>query len=179
METNKLKLLVSKSCLDFGRRVDKHLQLIRESEGLIVPVNARGEKTFIAPMDEPIFSNGESKVVLLESVRGCDVYYLTDVNNWGLTYPLHGLENNMSPQDHFRNITSAVGAVRGDAARLTVIQTILYESRQHRRKSRESLNGNLLNSDVSSGNFTSGNSLKGILFSQSSINSTYLETSAP
>ena len=139
METNKLKLLVSKSCLDFGRRVDKHLQLIRESEGLIVPVNARGEKTFIAPMDEPIFSNGESKVVLLESVRGCDVYYLTDVNNWGLTYPLHGLENNMSPQDHFRNITSAVGAVRGDAARLTVIQTILYESRQHRRKARESL----------------------------------------
>ena len=139
MEVNKLKLLVSKSCLDFGARVDKHLQLIRESENLVVPVNENGDKTFVVPMDEPIFSNGESKGVLRGSVRGCDVYYLTDVNNWGITYPLHGAENHMSPQDHFHNITSAVGAVRGDAARLTVIETILYESRQHRRKARESL----------------------------------------
>ena len=137
--SGKLKLLVSKSCADFGEKVDKHLQLIREEKKLIVPKNEKGEKTFIVEMKEPTFGNGESKVVLTGSVRGGDVFHITDPNNWGITYDICGCENHMSPQDHFHNITSAVGAVRGDALRFTSVQTILYESRQHRRKARESL----------------------------------------
>lgn len=126
--TGVLKLLVSKNCIDLGQRVNFELQKLRKDE-----------VERIVAMDEPIFANGESKVVLKESVRDADLYYLTDVGNWGCMYRLHGIENHMSPQDHFRNIVSTVSAVRGHSDRLTVIEPLLYASRQHRRKGRESL----------------------------------------
>lgn len=123
-----LKLLVSKSCIDLGQKVNKNLQLIRGDQ-----VNR------IVKMDEPVFNNGESKVVLQESVRDADLYYLTDPNNWGVTYNMYGVENHMTPQQHFQNIISTVSANRGHTDRFTVIETILYSARQHRRKGRESL----------------------------------------
>ena len=123
-----LKLLVSKSCIELGRKVNKNLQLIR------------GDSVdHIVKMDEPVFGNGESKVVLKESVRDADLYYLTDPNNWGVTYNMYGIINHMTPQQHFQNIISTVSANRGHTSRFTVIETILYSSRQHRRKGRESL----------------------------------------
>lgn len=124
----KLKLLVSKSCIELGRLVNFNLQKIRQDT-----INR------IVEMEEPVFGNGESKVVLHESVRDADLYYMSDVNNWGCTYNMFGIENHMSPQDHFHNIVSTVSAVRGHASKLTVIEPLLYSSRQHRRKGRESL----------------------------------------
>ncbi len=125
---NNLKLLVSKSCIELGQRVNQNLQLIRKDQ-----------IDRIVKMEEPVFGNGESKVVLSESVRDADLYYLTDPNNWGVTYKMYGNVNHMTPQQHFQNIVSAVSANRGHTDRFTVIETILYSSRQHRRKGRESL----------------------------------------
>ena len=123
-----LKLLVSKSCIELGRKVNTNLQLIRKDQ-----------IDRIVQMDEPVFGNGESKVVLKESVRDADLFYMTDPNNWGVTYDMYGTTNHMTPPQHFQNIISTVSANRGHTDRFTVIETILYSSRQHRRKGRESL----------------------------------------
>ena len=126
--TKNLKLLVSKSCLELGEKVNENLQTIRKDK-----INR------IVKMEEPVFGNGESKVVIKESVRDADLFYITDPNNWGVTYDMYGIKNHMTPQDHFHNIISTISAVRGHAMRLTVVESILYSSRQHRRKGRESL----------------------------------------
>ena len=125
---NNLKLLVSKSCFELGQQVNKHLQLIRNDQ-----INR------IVPMDEVFFGNSESKVAIKETVRDADLFYMTDPNNWGLTYKMYGIQNHVTPQQHMQNLESTISATCGHADRLTVIETILYSSRQHRRKGRESL----------------------------------------
>lgn len=85
------------------------------------------------------FGSGEAKGVILESVRGADLYLLVDVANYSLTYSLCGHPNHMSPDDHFQDLKRIIAAVGGKARRITVIMPFLYESRQHKRSSRESL----------------------------------------
>lgn len=87
----------------------------------------------------PRFGSGEAKGVILESVRGTDLYLLVDVANYSLTYSLCGHPNHMSPDDHFQDLKRIIAAVGGKARRITVIMPFLYESRQHKRSSRESL----------------------------------------
>ncbi len=77
--------------------------------------------------------------MILESVRGVDLYLLVDVCNYSLTYSLCGFENHMSPDDHFQDLKRIIAAVGGKARRITVIMPFLYESRQHKRTARESL----------------------------------------
>lgn len=87
----------------------------------------------------PRFGSGEAKGVINESVRGKDLYLMVDVCNYSLTYSLSGHVNHMSPDDHFQNLKRVIAAVGGKARRLNVIMPFLYESRQHKRSSRESL----------------------------------------
>ena len=87
----------------------------------------------------PRFGSGEAKGMILESVRGCDLYLLVDVCNYSLTYSLCGHENHMSPDDHYQDLKRIIAAVGGKARRITVIMPYLYESRQHKRTGRESL----------------------------------------
>ncbi|MGN0133054.1 MAG: ribose-phosphate pyrophosphokinase [Lachnospiraceae bacterium] len=87
----------------------------------------------------PRFGSGEAKGVILESVRGTDLYLLVDVANYSLTYSLCGHPNHMSPDDHYQDLKRIIAAVGGKARRITVIMPFLYESRQHKRSSRESL----------------------------------------
>ena len=87
----------------------------------------------------PRFGSGEAKGVILESVRGTDLYILVDVCNYSLTYSLCGHENHMSPDDHYQDLKRIISAVGGKARRITVIMPFLYESRQHKRTTRESL----------------------------------------
>lgn len=87
----------------------------------------------------PRFGSGEAKGVILESVRGTDLYLLVDVANYSLTYSLCGHANHMSPDDHFQDLKRIIAAVGGKARRITVIMPFLYESRQHKRSTRESL----------------------------------------
>ena len=87
----------------------------------------------------PRFGTGEGKCVLEESVRGSDLYILGDVTNYSMTYTLNGFTNHMSPDDHYQDLKRIIAAVGGKAHRLTVVMPFLYESRQHKRSTRESL----------------------------------------
>ena len=87
----------------------------------------------------PRFGSGEAKGVIDQSVRGMDLYLLVDVCNYSLTYSLCGYENHMSPDDHYQDLKRIIAAVGGKARRINVIMPFLYESRQHKRTGRESL----------------------------------------
>lgn len=87
----------------------------------------------------PRFGSGEAKGIIKESVRGDDLYILVDVCNYSLTYSVCGHTNHMSPDDHYQDLKRIIAAVGGKARRITVVMPFLYESRQHKRSSRESL----------------------------------------
>ena len=87
----------------------------------------------------PRFGSGEAKCIINETIRGLDVYILVDVCNYSLTYKVCGQLNHMSPDDHFADLKRVISAMSGKAARITVIMPFLYESRQHKRSARESL----------------------------------------
>ena len=125
---HELGLLVLESCKELGNAVDKYIQAKRE-------VN----ESFIIPIEEIRFSNGEGKVKLPQTVRGKDIYILCDIGNYSCTYEMFGFTNHKGPDEHFQDIKRTVSAIRGKARRITVIMPLLYESRQHRRKGRESL----------------------------------------
>lgn len=95
--------------------------------------------SYLIKHDCPRFGSGEAKGTIKESVRGDDLYLLVDVCNYNLTYTVCGHENHMSPDDHYQDLKRIIAAVGGKARRITVIMPFLYESRQHKRSSRESL----------------------------------------
>lgn len=87
----------------------------------------------------PRFATGEAKGLIKQSVRGKDLYIITDVFNYSVTYKMYGMDVPMSPDDHFQDLKRAISATAGKAKRITVIMPMLYEGRQHKRSSRESL----------------------------------------
>ena len=103
--------------------------------------NRENEKqdSYLLESSCPRFGSGEAKGILKESVRGDDLYLLVDVCNYSLTYSVCGHQNHMSPDDHFQDLKRIIAAISGKAKRITVIMPFLYESRQHKRSSRESL----------------------------------------
>ena len=126
-------LIVMESCRDLGQRVDKHLKELHEEQNGNVP------DTFIIKSRCPRFSNGEAKGIIDESVRGKDIYILVDVGNYSLTYNIMGIQNHMSPDDHYADLKRTIAAMAGKAKRITLIMPMLYEGRQHKRSARESL----------------------------------------
>ena len=99
----------------------------------------RGGEHFLIPCECPRFGSGEGKGIIKESVRDRDIYILVDVCNNSLTYKMDGAPNRMSPDDHYQDLKRIIAACNGKAARLTVVMPFLYESRQHRKTMRESL----------------------------------------
>lgn len=131
-----LGVIALESSAELGHKINQ--LLIRKREGS--PYNAGGEdNSFLVNVNEIRFSNGEGKLVLEDTVRGKDVYILCDVGNYSCTYKMFGYENHKSPDDHFQDIKRVLSAIGGKAKRITVIMPMLYASRQHRRKGRESL----------------------------------------
>ena len=99
-----------------------------------------GEKrNYIIDIDVPRFSNGEGKVQINETMRDKEIYIIADVGNYSVSYNLYGKENHMSPDDHFLDIVRAISAISGKARKITLFMPLMYSSRQHRRKARESL----------------------------------------
>lgn len=99
----------------------------------------RGGEHFLIPVECPRFGTGEGKGIIRESVRDRDLYILVDVCNPSVTYSMDGEPNRMSPDDHYQDLKRVIAAANGKAARITVVMPFLYESRQHRRTVRESL----------------------------------------
>ncbi len=93
----------------------------------------------VVPLKQPRFSNGEGKVELESTVRHKDVFILSDVGNYGCTYKLYGNDHIMTPDEHFQDIKRVISAIKGHTSSIHVVMPLLYESRQHKRKGRESL----------------------------------------
>ena len=138
-----LGLIPLESCRSLGEKVDQYLvkwRTERESEHKDSLAFAGYQRdTYILDTKVPRFGSGEAKGVINESVRGDDLYIMVDVCNHSLTYSLSGNKNRMSPDDHYQDLKRIIAAVGGKARRITVIMPFLYESRQHKRTSRESL----------------------------------------
>ncbi len=130
-------------CEEMGNRVNDYLLKWRketnhEHKDNIV-FSGYENDTYLINAKVPRFGSGEAKGIIEESVRGKDLYLMVDVCNYSLTYSLSGNTNHMSPDDHFQNLKRIIAAVGGKARRLNVIMPFLYESRQHKRSARESL----------------------------------------
>lgn len=138
-----LGMIPLQGCKALGEKVDYYLvkwRTERESEHKdSLAFSGYMRDSYILGAKVPRFGSGEAKGIILESVRGYDLYILVDVANYSLTYSLCGHENHMSPDDHYQDLKRIISAVGGKARRITVIMPYLYESRQHKRTARESL----------------------------------------
>ncbi len=138
-----LGIIPLEGCKSLGEKVDYYLvkwRTERESEHKDSLAFAGYQRdSYIVNTKVPRFGSGEAKGVINQSVRGDDLYILVDVCNHSLTYSLCGEVNHMSPDDHYQDLKRIISAVGGKARRITVIMPFLYESRQHKRNGRESL----------------------------------------
>ena len=138
-----LGLIPLKSCSTLGAKVNDWLvewRKERESEHKTTIAFAGYQKdSYIIGAKTPRFGSGEAKGELTESVRGDDLYIMVDVCNYNMTYTMNGLKNHMSPDDHYQDLKRVIAAVGGKGRRINVIMPFLYESRQHKRTGRESL----------------------------------------
>lgn len=138
-----LGLIPLKGMEDFTKKVNNYLvewRKERESEHKDTLLFSEYEKEdYIIKSTISRFGSGEAKGTIEESVRGDDLYLLVDVCNYSMTYSLSGKINHMSPDDHFQDLKRIIAAIAGKARRITVIMPFLYESRQHKKTGRESL----------------------------------------
>ena len=138
-----LGLIPITGCEELGEQVNKFLVKWRkESENQHVGdvvFNGYVRDNYIINTKVPRFGSGEAKGIITESVRGKDLYLMVDVLNYNVTYSLTGNVNHMSPDDHFQNLKRVIAAIGGKSRRINIIMPFLYESRQHKRSGRESL----------------------------------------
>ena len=138
-----LGIIPLEGCKSLGEKVDYFLvkwRAERESEHKdSLAFTGYQRDSYILDAKVPRFGSGEAKGVINQSVRGTDLYLLVDIANYSLTYSLCGHRNHMSPDDHYQDLKRIIAAVGGKARRITVIMPFLYESRQSKRSSRESL----------------------------------------
>lgn len=130
IENEKLGLVVFKSALELGNSIDKHL---------LDMYGISDEYTFIVPIKENFFEDGHFKVELEETVRGKDLYFLTDIGNYSIEYNMHGFVNHTSPNDLMMQLKDGIGACNCHANYINIIMPLLYAGRQHRRNTRENL----------------------------------------
>ncbi len=136
----KLSIISMKGCEEFTEKIDWYLRQMRQDENV---------QTYVTHVTCPRFGTGEGKGVIDESVRGHDVYIICDCFNYGVTYKMYGVENHMSPDDHYQDLKRVIAAMGGKARRLTVVMPMLYEGRQHRRSGRESLDSAIMLQELS------------------------------
>ncbi len=139
----KLGIIALPGCESVAQKIDSYLvkwRKERESEHKDTLQFAGYERdTYIINASFPRFGTGEGKCVIKDTVRGYDIFILCDAFNYGVEYKMYGKYVPMSPDDHYANLKRAISAIAGKASRITVIMPMLYEGRQHRRSSRESL----------------------------------------
>lgn len=138
-----LGMIALEGCKSLGEKIDHYLVKWRterknEHKDSLAFAGYQRE-SYLLKAKVPRFGSGEAKGIILESVRGTDLFLLVDVANYSLTYSLCGEINHMSPDDHYQDLKRIIAAVGGKARRITVIMPFLYESRQHKRTARESL----------------------------------------
>lgn len=131
IENEKLRLMVFSSAKELGDQVDKHLLDMYNLD--------KDKYTFIIPIKEIFFEDGHLKVEILETVRGKDMFFLTDIGNYSINYKMHGFINHASPNDLMMQLKDGINACSRHAKYINVVMPLLYNGRQHRRNSREAL----------------------------------------
>ena len=149
-----LRIIPLPGCEAMAASINKHLLRYRK-ELLEENPSKAGHyaydcDNYILPCSCPRFGSGEAKGVVLESVRGLDLFLLVDICNYSVTYRQFGYTNHMSPDDHYQNLKRIIAAVNGKAHRINVIMPFLYEGRQHKRTGRESLDCSMALRELSS-----------------------------
>lgn len=138
-----LKIAALESCISLGKKVNDYIVGFRQEvyhESLNSPLFASYKTdNYLIDCPCPRFGSGEAKGLLGESIRGKDLFVMVDVCNHSLTYTVNGYLNHMSPDDHYQDLKRIISAANGKAHRVHVIMPFLYESRQHKRTKRESL----------------------------------------
>ncbi len=133
-----MKLVAMESCKDLGQKVNDYLVSFRKdtiNEITNSPLYANYKSnSYLVDCSCPRFGSGEAKGILKETIRGTDLFIMTDVCNYSQTYSVNGhLLNHMSPDDHYQDLKRVIAAAGGKARRINVIMPFLYEGRQHRR----------------------------------------------
>ena len=143
LPTAPLKIIALDSCKELGQKVNDYIVSFRQGASKEFPETASLANyecdNYLAESACPRFGSGEAKGILKESIRGKDLFIMVDVCNYSLTYTVNGYENHMSPDDHYQDLKRIISAATGKARRINVIMPFLYESRQHKRTKRESL----------------------------------------
>ena len=138
-----LKIAALDSCKELGQKVNDYIVRFRQDtlkESLKSPLFSSYQlDNYLVGCHCPRFGSGEAKGLIDESIRGKDLFIMVDVCNYSLTYTVNGHPNHMSPDDHYQDLKRIISAANGKAYRLNVIMPFLYESRQHKRTKRESL----------------------------------------
>ncbi len=142
-----LKIAAHISAKELAEKVDQKLVQFRKNDyELLMSVHKdslalRGfaPESFLLNVECPRFGSGEAKGVIKESVRGVDEFIFCDITNYSNTYTVNGFTNHMSPDDNYQDLKRIIGASVARAHRVNVIMPFLYESRQHKRSKRESL----------------------------------------
>ncbi len=143
LPTAPLKIAVLESCKELGEKVNDYIVSFRQNAFDEYPELASIANyncdNYLVSNACPRFGSGEAKGILRESIRGADLFIMVDVCNHSLTYKVNGHMNHMSPDDHYQDLKRIISAATGKARRINVIMPFLYESRQHKRTKRESL----------------------------------------
>lgn len=141
--TAPLKIVAMDSCKELGKKVNDYIVSFRQEASSLYPelssIAHYNCDNYLTESACPRFGSGEAKGVLKESIRGKDLFIMVDVCNHSLTYKMNGQINHMSPDDHYQDLKRIISAATGKAHRINVIMPFLYESRQHKRTKRESL----------------------------------------
>ncbi len=143
LPVGKLGIIALPGCEELAERIDKYIVRWRAENETMKnsPIKLEGynKDSYIIDAKCARFGSGEGKAVINGTVRGYDIFILMDAFNYGVTYKMYGMEVPMSPDDHFANLKRVISAIGGKAHRITVVMPMLYEGRQHKRSSRESL----------------------------------------
>ena len=132
-------IIAMESARELAKLIDEHLMSWYYEEHPEAKDKEDARKSLIIKSSCPRFNTGDAKAVLGETVRGYDIYIVTDVGNYNCTYTMYGKEVMMSPDDHYQDLKRVISAISGKAQRITDIMRTLYGGRQHKRSSRESL----------------------------------------
>ena len=134
-----LGIIPLQSCSELGNMVNEYIVDWRKERESVLHQDDKIKDSYIVNTKCSRFGSGEAKGTILDSIRGKDLYLLVDVTNYSIEYSLCGHMNKMSPDDHYSDLKRIITAAAGKARRINVIMSFLYESRQHKRTSRESL----------------------------------------
>ena len=128
MKKDNLRIIAFENCKDLGEKVDKHIknQLNKTNTSIVNVICSR-------------FNNGEGKLYISESIRNKELYIISDVGNYSISYDFYGSKHQMSPDEHYQDIKRVISATNGRFSKISVIMPFLYQARQRRRKERESL----------------------------------------